>query len=50
MITIQGKRTFPAPLGNELRHLAVIGASAKSELRSLAPSELTRPKISVTSS
>ncbi len=35
---------------SESRHLAVICASARSEPRSLAPSELTRTKISVTSS
>lgn len=36
---------FSAP-----RHFAVIWASARSELRSFAPSEFTRTKISVTSS
>ena len=35
---------------SEFFHLAVICASARSELRSFAPSELTRTKISVTSS
>ena len=47
------RRNPPGKAWNVLsapRHFAVICASAKSELRSLAPSEFTRTKISVTSS